>query len=99
MSLAIASALQQALDRGDLVVERLLAVAAPVELEHRGPPRGAALERDGMQLAADPQDVLGRALQGGPHRVHAVADPILRGEPALDLGDVRGRAGAGSPWA
>src|SRR5262249_14113347 len=46
------------------------------------------LEGHAVQLGDHRQDVLGRALERGPHRVQLVADPVLRGEPALDLGDV-----------
>src|SRR3954452_23019186 len=85
--------LEQTLHGGNLVLERLLLVAALVELEDGVDARDAELERHGVQLAHQCQDVAGRALQRGAHRVHDVADAVLFGEAALDRGDVLGRAG------
>ncbi len=50
-----------------------------------------------MQLGDHRQDVLGRALERGSHRVHSKAHPILRLQAALDLGDVLAGAGPLSP--
>jgi hypothetical protein len=52
-----------------------------------------------VQLAHDAQDVLGRTLERRAHRVQAIADAVLGGESALDLGDVRGRARLGAAEA
>src|SRR3954454_5498930 len=84
--------LQALLHRADLVVERLLLVAALVQLQHRVDAREAHLEWHSVKLADDRQDVLGRALQRGAHRMELVPDPILGGESPLDLGDVLGGA-------
>src|SRR3954453_253482 len=89
--------LEQTLHGGNLVLERLLLVAALVELEDGVDTRDAELERHGVQLAHEREDVGGRALQRGAHRVHHVADAVLFGEAALDRGDVLGRAGVGAP--
>ncbi len=87
------SAVEQAADRGDLVLERLLAVTALVELEHRVDARGALLERDGMELTDDREDVRRGPLERGAHGVERVPDAVLRGKPPLDLGDVGRRTG------
>src|SRR3954453_4679826 len=87
---------EQALDRGDLVLERLVAVAALVELEDRVDARDPHLERDGGQLPGEREDVRGGPAERGPHRVHRVAHALLPREPALDLGDVAARARLGA---
>src|SRR3954454_12020426 len=70
------------LDRAHLVVERLVGLVAPlVELEHRVDPRYALRERHRVQLPDHREDVLRRALERRPHRMHPVADAILRREP------------------
>src|SRR3954454_20254331 len=68
----------------DLVLERLLAVAALVELEHAVDPRDSQLEGDGVELGDDGEDVLRRALERSAHGVEEVADAILALEAALD---------------
>src|SRR4051812_1783878 len=76
----------------DLVLERLLAVAALVELEHAVDPRDPELEGDGVEFGDDGEDVLRRALERGAHGVEEVADAVLALEAALDLCDVAGGA-------
>src|SRR2546421_4403114 len=84
---------QPLLHRPDLVVERLVRpVAALVELQDRVDARHAHVERRRVELADDREDVLGRALERRAHRVHPVANAVLRGQAALDLGDVLARA-------
>jgi hypothetical protein len=66
------------LDASHLVVQRLVgAVAALVQLEHRVDARHALVERHRVQLAHHREDVLGRPLEGGAHRVHAEAHALL----------------------
>src|SRR4051794_1665493 len=88
---------EQALDRGDLVLERLLAVAALVELEDRVDARETELERHGVQLADEREDVGRLALERRAHRVQDVADAVLSGQAALDLGDVAAGGRLGTP--
>src|SRR6476620_10674071 len=89
--------LEAILHRVHLVGERLLLVAALVELQHRVDARQPHLEGDAVELGDDGEDVLGRSLEIGSHRVELVPDPVLGGEPALDLGDVLARARVGAP--
>src|SRR5215217_338775 len=86
---------EQVLDAPDLVVEGLLrAVPALVELQDGVDARHALVERHRVELADHREDVLGRALERGAHRVHPEANAILPRQAALDLGDVLARARA-----
>src|SRR5262245_11141370 len=89
--------LEPTLHRAHLVRERLLLVAALVQLEHRVDAGEAQLEGNPVELGDHLEDVLGRALQVGPHRVQLLAVPVLPGEPALDLGDVLAGARVRAP--
>src|SRR3954453_1733365 len=60
-----------------LVLERLLAVAALVELEHGVDPWDPELEGNGVELGDDGEDVLRRARERGAHGVEEVADTVL----------------------
>jgi hypothetical protein len=82
-------AAEAVLDAADLLLEGLArAVTALVELEDRVDALHALLEGDCMQLPDDGQDVLGRALERGAHRVHLETHPLLLPQPPLDLRDV-----------